>query len=125
MDQESASRLDPLTCSLRLRFGLLYLSRKVAYLQGKAFATYRRVTLNYAHVSVPVSVRQLPTELKPATFRATIPINHIVWYFDRGRVRHPTPTNEITEADTELLPRAAVHAAVPLQTLAPICDPSS
>jgi hypothetical protein len=51
------SGLEPLTCSLRVRFVPLYLSREVAYLQGKAFAAYRRVTLNYAQVSVPVSVR--------------------------------------------------------------------
>jgi hypothetical protein len=43
--------------SLRVRFEPLYLSRKAAYLQRKLFVTYRRVTLNYAQVSVPVSVR--------------------------------------------------------------------
>jgi hypothetical protein len=50
------SGLEPLTCSLRVRFGTLYLSRKVAYLQRKGVATYRRVMRNYAQVSVPVSV---------------------------------------------------------------------
>jgi hypothetical protein len=35
----------------------LYLNRKVAHLKGKGFAAYRRVTLDYAQVSVPVSVR--------------------------------------------------------------------
>jgi hypothetical protein len=54
--------------SLRVRFGLLYPSRKVAYLKGKAFAAYRRVTLNYAQVSVPVSVRWLLTGFEPGTF---------------------------------------------------------
>src|SRR5215203_3257774 len=54
--------------SLRVRFGLPYLSRKVAYLPAKVSAAYRPVTPNYAQVSVPVSVRRLPTELEPATF---------------------------------------------------------
>ena len=59
--------------SLRVRFGLLYLSRKVVYLQGKVAAAYRRVTSDYAQVSVPVSVRQLLRGLEPATSsRATI-----------------------------------------------------
>jgi hypothetical protein len=43
--------------SLRVRFGPLYLSRKVAYIKGKVSAAYRRVTPHYAQVSVPVSVR--------------------------------------------------------------------
>jgi hypothetical protein len=55
--REPTSGLEPLTCSLRVRFEALYLSRKVAYLQGKVSAAYRRVTRNYAQVSVPVSVR--------------------------------------------------------------------
>jgi hypothetical protein len=42
--------------SLRVRFGLPYLSRKVVYLHGKVAAAYRRVTPNYVQVSVPVSV---------------------------------------------------------------------
>jgi hypothetical protein len=58
--------------SLRVRFGLLYLSRKVVYLQGKVAAAYRRVTSDYAQVSVPVSVRQLLRGLEPAPFGATI-----------------------------------------------------
>src|SRR5215203_1008952 len=49
------------------------LSRKVVYLQGKVAAAYRRVTSDYAQVSVPVSVRQLLRGLEPATSsRATI-----------------------------------------------------
>src|SRR5215217_2034484 len=59
--------------SLRVRFGPLYISRKVAYLQGKVAAAYRRVMSDYAQVSVPVSVRQLLRGLEPATSsRATI-----------------------------------------------------
>ena len=53
---EPTSGLEPLTCSLRVRFGHLYLGRKVAYLQGKVSAAYRCVTPYYAQVSVPVSV---------------------------------------------------------------------
>jgi hypothetical protein len=63
------SGLEPPSCSLRVRFGLLYLSRKVAYLQGKAFAAYRCVTPNYAQVSVPVSVSLQPVRIGPTIFR--------------------------------------------------------
>ena|SRR5215213_6706290 len=53
---EPTSGLEPLSCSLRVRFVPLYLSRKVAYLQAKVSAAYRHVTPNYAQVSVSVSV---------------------------------------------------------------------
>src|SRR5215213_7845428 len=66
--KEPMSGLEPLTCSLRIRFDLLYLGRKVAYIPGKMFAACRRVTFDYAHVSVSVSVRQWPTGIEPATF---------------------------------------------------------
>jgi hypothetical protein len=42
--------------SLRVRFGFLYPSRKVAYIQRKVSAAYRPVTLGVAQDSVPVSV---------------------------------------------------------------------
>lgn len=41
---------------LRVRFGPLYLSRKVAWLLGKVSVAYRRVTPDYSQISVPVSV---------------------------------------------------------------------
>jgi hypothetical protein len=53
---EPTSGLEPLTCSLRVRFGPLYLSRKVAYLRENAFVAYRHITSDCAQVSVPVSV---------------------------------------------------------------------
>ena len=37
---------------LRVRFELLYRSRKVSYLQAKLSAQYRRVALNYVRVSL-------------------------------------------------------------------------
>src|SRR5215203_3772562 len=62
-NREPTSGLEPLTCSLRVRFGPLYLSRKVAYLQRKGVAAYRRVMPNYAQVSLPVSVSRPRREL--------------------------------------------------------------
>jgi hypothetical protein len=55
------SGLEPLTCSLRVRFRPPYLSRKVTYLEGKVSVAYRRVTPNYAQVSV----RHLPRGSNP------------------------------------------------------------
>jgi hypothetical protein len=85
---EPTSGLEPLTCSLRVRFGPLYISRKVAYLQGKVAAAYRRVTSDYAQVSVPVSVRQLLRGLEPATSsRATIRRTLLPKVADSCRIR--------------------------------------
>jgi len=60
-DLQAKKRFDERTrtadlISLRIRFGPLYLCRKVAYIRRIGFAAYRRVTLDYAQVSVPVSV---------------------------------------------------------------------
>src|SRR5215207_9710466 len=74
------SGLEPPTCSLRVRFEPLYLS-KVAYLQGKMFAAYHRVTCNYAHVSGPVSVRWCPMECAvqlPSPERPSAPLGLLV-----------------------------------------------
>ncbi len=51
-NKEPTSGPEPLYCSLRVRFVSLSLRRKAAYVRRKRFVTYRRLTLNYAQVSV-------------------------------------------------------------------------